>query len=92
MPNNCFSTQDFEEICTIYSVSKPVENFMGSDTNDTIDRLFKRAESYIKSSDWLAHKEAIVNPKNENDSKCFLYAIIIALRFNKIRKKYFPNI
>ena len=40
MKNNCISTKNFEETCTIYSASKPVEIFMGSDTNDTIDRLF----------------------------------------------------
>ena len=37
MQNNCISTKDFEETCTIYSASKPVEIFMVS---DTIDRLF----------------------------------------------------
>ena len=37
MQNNCISTKDFEETCTIYSASKPVEIFIGS---DTIDRLF----------------------------------------------------
>ena len=40
MKNNCISTKNFEETRTIYSVSKPVEIFMGSDTNDTINRLF----------------------------------------------------
>ena len=40
MQNNCISTKDFEETCPIYSASKLVEIFMGSDTNDTIDRLF----------------------------------------------------
>ena len=37
MQNNCISTKDFEETCTIYSANKPVEIFMVS---DTIDRLF----------------------------------------------------
>ena len=40
MQNNCISTKDFEETRTIYSASKPVEVFMGSNTNDVIDRLF----------------------------------------------------
>ena len=40
MQNNCISTKDFEETRPIYSASKLVEIFMGSDTNDTIDRLF----------------------------------------------------
>ena len=111
----------------MYSVSKPVEIFMGSDTNDIIDRLFekllqrsqqaietsnergsrfthetlallyyyfqkieiKKAESYIKSPDWLAHKKATTNPKNENNDKCFQYAII---NYNKLKKKYLKKI
>ena len=40
MQNNCISTKDYEETRPIYSASKLVEIFMGSDTNDTIDRLF----------------------------------------------------
>ena len=117
MQNNCISTIDFEETRTIYSASKPVQLFMGTDTDGTIDRLFdtllqrfqqaiktsndrgsefthenvvllyyyfqkidiRRAESYIKSPDWLAHKEATINPKNEKDNKCFQYAVTIAL-------------
>ena len=38
--NNCISTRDFEETCTIYSASKPVEVFMGTDTDGAINRLF----------------------------------------------------
>ena len=37
MQNSCISTRNFEETRTIYSASKPVEIFMISDTNDTID-------------------------------------------------------
>ena len=40
MQNNCISTKDFEETRTIFSASKPVDIFMGSDTNDTMDSLF----------------------------------------------------
>ena len=93
--NNCIFTKNFEDTCTVYSSSKPVEVFMGSDTSNAIDRLFntilqrfqqaietsikeggseftnesvallyynfqkidiRRAESYIKSPEWLAHK------------------------------------
>ena len=113
MQNNCISTKDFEEASTIYSASKPVEVFMGTNTGGTIDRLFdtllqrfqqaietsndrgsefthervvllyyyfqkidiRRAESYIKSPEWLAYKEATINPENEKDNKCFQYAI-----------------
>ena len=37
--NNCISAKDFEETQTIYSVSKPVEIFMSSDTDGAIHRL-----------------------------------------------------
>ena len=30
-----------------------------------------RAESYIPSPDWIASKEATINPKNEKDIKFF---------------------
>ena len=40
MQNSCISTRNFEETRTIYSASKPVEIFMGSDTEDVIDTLF----------------------------------------------------
>ena len=52
----------------------------------------RKAASYIKSPEWLVHKEATINPKNEKDNKCFQYAIIIALNYNKIEKKYLQKI
>ena len=38
--NNFISVKDFEDTCTIYSTSKPVEIFMGSETKNIIDTLF----------------------------------------------------
>ena len=40
MLNNCISSKSFEETRSIYSASKPVEIFMGSNTDDIIDKLF----------------------------------------------------
>ena len=40
MQKNCISTKNFEDTCTIYTKSEPVVIFMGSNTNDAIDRLF----------------------------------------------------
>ena len=40
MKNNFISVKDFEDARTIYSASRPVENFMGSDTGNIIDMLF----------------------------------------------------
>ena len=38
----------------------------------------KRGKSYIKSSEWILNKRAIINPKNK-DNKCFQYVITAAL-------------
>ena len=38
----------------------------------------KRGKSYIKSTEWVASKKSIINPKNK-DNKCFQYSIIVAL-------------
>ena len=40
MQNSCISTKSFEDTCTIYTKSEPVEIFVGSDTKDVIDKLF----------------------------------------------------
>ena len=46
----------------------------------------RRAESYIKSSEWLANKGATINPKNGKGNKCFQYSVTSALNYNKIEK------
>ena len=40
LQNNCISSKDFKDTCTIYSANKPVEVFMGTDTDDAINKLF----------------------------------------------------
>ena len=40
MQNDYISTKDFEDTLTIYPASKPVEVFVGTNTNVAIDRLF----------------------------------------------------
>ena len=40
MQNNFISDKNFKDIRTIYSASKAVEIFMGSDTENAIDTLF----------------------------------------------------
>ena len=52
----------------------------------------RRGGSYIKSPEWLLHKGATVNPKNENDDECLWWSIISALNHNEITKKEFENI
>ena len=40
MQNNFICVKNFEDTRIIYSASKPVEVFMGSDTKNVIDTLF----------------------------------------------------
>ena len=40
MQNSCIFTESFEENCTIYTKSEPLEIFMGSDTENVIDKPF----------------------------------------------------
>ena len=42
----CGSTKSFENRCTMHPKSEPVEIFMGSDTNDIIDKLFNTHYKY----------------------------------------------
>ena len=52
----------------------------------------RRGGSYIKSPEWLLHKGAAVNPKNENNDECLRWSIIFALNYNEITEKEFGNI
>ena len=40
MLNNCISFKNFEETCSICSLSDNIEIFMGIDTDDIIDKFF----------------------------------------------------
>ena len=42
-----------------------------------------RGSSYLPLPDWLAHKKAIINPKN-SDLECFKWAVIAATRWEEI--------
>ena len=54
MQNSCISVKNFEDTRTIYSASKPIEIYMGSDTENVIDTLFntilERIQQVIASS------------------------------------------
>ena len=45
----------------------------------------RRGGSYIDSPKWLKNKKTTINPEN-NDHKCFQYALTIALNYEKIKK------
>ena len=42
-----------------------------------------RGSSYLPLPDWLAHKKAIINPKN-SDLECFKWVVIAAARWEEI--------
>ena len=44
-----------------------------------------RGGSYKDSSEWIKNKKATKNPNN-NDNKCFQYALTVALNYEKIKK------
>ena len=60
---------------------------------DSVDALLhdlnkislSRGGSYIDYPKWLKNKKTKINPKN-NDDKCFLYVIVVALNYEQIKK------
>ena len=59
MQNNFIFDKDFKDIRTIYSASKQVEIFMGSGTNENIDKLFNTILERIQQA---------IEPSNERGS------------------------
>ena len=57
--NNFISDKNFEDTRTIYSASKPIKIYMGSDTENVIDTLF-----YII----LERIQKTIEPSNERGS------------------------
>ena len=55
-------------------------NFLCYDFNKI---SINRSGSYIDSPKWLIHKKSTINPNN-NDYKCFQYAVTLALNLDKI--------
>ena len=45
-----------------------------------------RGRSYIYLPSWIVSKKAVINPKNENDEKCFKWAVTAALHHKEIGK------
>ena len=42
--------------------------------------------SYIDYPDWIKNKKATRNPINENNNKCFQYALTVTLDYEEIGK------
>ena len=72
MQNSCIFTESFEENCTIYTKSEPLEIFMGSDTENVIDKPFNTL---------LQRFQRAQETSNEREASLFLivlnYYIII---------------
>ena len=43
-----------------------------------------RGSSYLPTLQWIANKKCTINPKNTKDNRCYLYAIVTALNYQKI--------
>ena len=71
MQNNCISTKDFEETRTIYSASKPVEVFMGTDTDGAIDRHFDTT---------LQRFQQVIETSNDRESR-FTHESVVLLYY-----------
>ena len=51
MQNSCISTRSFAETRTLYTKSKLVELFMGSNTEDVIDKLFNTLNRFQRAQE-----------------------------------------
>ena len=69
MQNNFISDKNFEDTRTIYSASKPVDVFMGSDTENAIDTLFNTILERIRKA---------IGTSNEKGTK-FTHEIVALL-------------
>ena len=56
MQNSCISTRRFEETRARYIKSEALEIFIGSDTNDVIDRLFNTLSQRFQSAQETSNK------------------------------------
>ena len=45
-----------------------------------------RGGSYRDSLDWIKNKKAKINPIKKKDNKCFQYAVLVALNYEKIKR------
>ena len=93
---NIYNLSDLDEIVgeMIKHMKEKIENpvllnsrFVFSEvlfTNVNFHQLnLTRGSSCLPLPNWLAHKKAIINPKNE-DQECFKWAVIAALRWEEI--------
>ena len=75
MQNNFISDKNFEDTCSKYSASKPVEIFMGSDTENAIDTLFNTILERIRKA---------IGTSNERGTKFTHEIVVLYYYFQKI--------
>ena len=67
------------------------ENMRGSEFNFDLSHYnlhkinLRKVGSYIDSPEWLKNKKAPIRSEN-NDDKCFQYALTVALNYEQIKK------
>ena len=93
MMGNEIDEEPFESLLQKYQ-DELEEKIRGSEfVFDSVDLLhynlhkisLNRGGSYIDSPKWLKNKKAAINPQN-NDDKCFQYALTAALNYEQIKK------
>ena len=93
---NIYNLSDMDEIVNemITHIKGQIENPALSNSRFVFDEVLftnvdfhqlnlMRASSYLPLPNWLAHKKAIINPKNK-DQECFKWAVITASRWEEI--------
>ena len=93
---NVYNLSDMNRIVNkmITHMKQQIENPTLSDSKFIFDEVIHmdinfhrlnltRGSSYLPLPDWLAHKKAIINPKN-SDLECFKWAVIAATRWEEI--------
>ena len=93
MMGNEIDEEPFESLLQKYQ-DELEEKIRGSEfVFDSVDLFYynlhkislNRGGSYIDSLKWLKNKKATINPQN-NDDKCFQYALTAALNYEQIKK------
>ena len=89
MQNNCIFTKDSEETRTMYSARKPVEIFMGTDTDGAIDKLFdtllQRFQQAIETSNERGSKFT-------NESVALMYYYIQKIDTRRAGESYIKSL
>ena len=94
-----FSGSDFKELIDqmLNQMKTQIENPALANSRFVFDQILHldinfnqlnltRGSSYIPLPEWISHKKAVINPRNEEDDECFKWAVIAALHHEEIGK------